>query len=320
MGLQKSPQDASISIRVITHNIRTNLNPFPIGQEKPWKIRKNYIINEFNFNTISNQESLICLQEARHGQLDDILAGLNGLPGRDASWTYIGCGRDGGKSGEYSPILYRSAIWENEFSETRWLSDTPSIPSHSWGTKYKRIVTCAIFRHRESNRRILSMNTHLDDTSITSRYKGALLIKKWAYEWLSDPQWLGTIGGVILTGDFNTQSQSNDDAYGVLTAQNTFSDASTHVERNRRYGNVNSWTDFNDDPKDDALYDYILIGPVREGVTPWNVQTYGVLFNKFERSDTPADKKYVFSSDHRSVVVDLELRTSQSWDGTIERK
>lgn len=302
---------SSIPIRVLTHNIRTK--SFPHGQEEAWKIRKDYIINELHFNTISNQESIICLQEALYAQLDDILAGLNSLPGREnASWTYVGSGRWGGRLGEHSPILYRPAIWDAEYSTTRWLSDTPSIPSPSWGTWYNRIATCAIFRHRATNRRILSMNTHLDDSSITSRYKGALLIKEWADEWLSDPKWLGAIGGVILTGDFNTESHSNGDAYGVLTAPDAFSDTSAHVDRNRRYGNVNSWTDFNDDRDDDALYDYILVGPVREGMIPWNVQTYGVLFNKFENGDTSSDEKYVFSSDHRSVVADVELRSSQS--------
>lgn len=303
MSLQQSPQDTSVPIRIIAHNIRNNSNYFPIGQEKRWNVRKNYIVNEFHFSTIHNQESLICLQEALHEQLIDIINGLNERSGKGASWTYVGCGRQGGTDGEYSAILYRSAVWEIQYSETRWLSDTPSTSSHSWGTMYKRIVTCAIFRHRETNRRILSMNTHLDDKSLQSRSKGAGLIRDWAKEWLSD----STIGGVILTGDFNTDSQRNDDAYGVLTGSEPFrfSDTSTYVNKDRRYGNVNSWTDFNDKPEDDMLYDYVLIGPVKEDMTPWNVQTYGILFNKFESSDT---KGYIFSSDHRPVAVDLELR------------
>lgn len=302
MGSQQSLQEASIPIRVLTHNIRNNSNPFPTDPEKPWSARKHYTINELYFSTIHNPESLIGLQEANHGQLLDIVNGLNDRSGKDSTWAYVGQGRGGGTHGEHSPILYRKAIWENVHDETRWLSDTPSVPSHSWGTMYKRIVTCAIFRHHKTDQCILSMNTHLDDSSLESRFKGAGLIRDWAQEWLSDP----TIGSVILTGDFNTDSQSSGDAHGVLTGSESFrfSDTSAHIDSDKRYGHVSSWTDFNDSTQDDTLYDYILIGPAKEAVAPWDVRTYGVLPNQFE-SDT---KEYIFSSDHRPVAVDLDLR------------
>ena len=49
--------------------------------------------------------------------------------------TYIGVGRDDGKkAGEYSPILYRSAVWKVEAWKTVWLSETPDKPGkvHSY--------------------------------------------------------------------------------------------------------------------------------------------------------------------------------------------
>lgn len=121
MNSQASSQDISIPIRVLTHNIRTK--PLILhGQEEKWETRRDYIMNELHFNTINNQESIICLQEALHEQLEDVLAGLTSLPGENTSWTYVGCGREGGESGEYSPILYRSEIWKIEDSTTLWLS------------------------------------------------------------------------------------------------------------------------------------------------------------------------------------------------------
>ncbi|KAI9929361.1 hypothetical protein ASPWEDRAFT_41412 [Aspergillus wentii DTO 134E9] len=294
--------DNSLTIRILTHNIRTSLT-LSLDPKKRWGIRKQYIINQLHFETIHIPEAIICLQEARHGQLQDILNGLNSRS-PTVSWKSVGCGRDGGEWGEYSPIIYRSSIWDVEWSATKWLSDTPDKPSYSWGSWYRRIVTSGVLRHKETNRRILAMNTHLDDSSVESRFKGAHLILKWVDEWLKESK--GEIAGLFLAGDFNTESQDQSDAYGVLTAPNALSDSKAHVDESHQYGNKNSWTDFNDDPNEDALYDYILVGPVTDEWTPWNVETYAILPNKFDDG--------VFSSDHRPVVVDVGL-SSYDCDG-----
>lgn len=68
------------------------------------------MINELNFNTFYCAESFICLQEVLHGQLGDILGGLNAS---SKKWAYIGVGRDDGhEAGEYSPIIYQPSAWE----------------------------------------------------------------------------------------------------------------------------------------------------------------------------------------------------------------
>ena len=117
-----------LPIRLLTHNIRYATNETFKGEEA-WAVRAPRMISELEFHTMYVQESFICMQEVLHNQLVDIVAGLNGM-GKFASaiggaspaplsrstaantWSYIGVGREDGKEeGEYSPILYKPAVW-----------------------------------------------------------------------------------------------------------------------------------------------------------------------------------------------------------------
>jgi hypothetical protein len=137
-------------------------------------------LNEFEYETRHCAESFLCLQEVLRNQLGDILAGLN----QDAEletpeWEYIGVGRDDGlEAGEYSPIIYRPAVWELLHWETVWLSKTPETPSKSWDAASARII--------------------IDKISEYSQNKFAKLIS-----------------GTFLAGDFN--SEENQEAYQELT-------------------------------------------------------------------------------------------------------
>ncbi|KAE8375435.1 Endonuclease/exonuclease/phosphatase [Aspergillus bertholletiae] len=316
-----TPKTTPLSIRLITHNIRT-IPWFTFPPEKPWHIRRSHIINQLDFNTTHNPEAIICLQEVIHSQLTDILGGLNTAtttttaPSSDRTegkeeeeeeeiWKHVGCGRDGGQKGEYSPILYRAGVWEVEWATTRWLSKTPDTPSRGWDAAYRRILTYAVLRHRRTGDEVLVMNTHLDDRGKMARFESAKLILEWMEEALEKEEkkrkkegGSGSLDGVVLCGDFNTNSRENNDAVEALTAG-----AMVHtrdcVDGERRYGNMNSWTGFNATPIDDALLDYILVGPLQAGHVPWKVRAYGILTNRFDDG--------IFNSDHRAVVADVEL-------------
>ena len=98
-----------LDIRLIPHNIRY-ATAHPFQGEKPWAIRFPRLTSELCFHAAHNQESLICLQEVLHHQLNDILHSLN--YGSD-EWRYIGVGRDDGReAGEYSPLFYRPGVWK----------------------------------------------------------------------------------------------------------------------------------------------------------------------------------------------------------------
>lgn len=309
-----SRKDALLPIRFVTYNIRvktTDLQP----NEKPWDERKSYIIKQLNFVTFYNPEAIIGLQEAKYEQIIDVLTGLDThsssssgkAEGEEEDWTYIGQGREGGTSDEHCPILFRKTVWEAEHTETRWYTDTYDRPSKDPNASHKRILTIGILRHRQTNTRILAMNTHFehdDDGGRTARWNAANYILQWVPQWLSS---YDDIRGLFLSGDFNTNARGLDDAYGVLLGSNCFDDSREVIGEGNRYGHDKTWSDYTGNPRDYMLLDYILFGPRKEeggsgtgnDDIPWRIRIYGVLENRFDDG--------VFSSDHRAVVVDAEL-------------
>ena len=136
------------------------------------------------------QADVVGLQEALHGQIDEI---LQAVPGYD----YVGVGRsDGRRAGEYAAILYRTARLRPRRSDTFWFSDTPGVvKSTSWGNQIERISTWAYFEDREGPS-FYFFNVHLDHQSQPSRERSvALLLERIGAR---DPK-----APVVVTGDFN---------------------------------------------------------------------------------------------------------------------
>ncbi|EDN09357.1 hypothetical protein I7I51_04754 [Histoplasma capsulatum] len=297
--------DRPLPIRILTHNIRYATSA-PFRGEKPWKDRKQRLLNELHYHSCHNPETFICLQEVLHVQLNDILSGLNPSTststGATTEWAYIGVGRDDGKqAGEYSPIFYRPAVWELEESKTVWLSETPSVPSRGWDASSIRIVTIGVFKHLVSRKRVLGMSTHLDDQGSKSRYEAAKLILTMANLYLTKNRLASrNINGIFLAGDFN--SEEDQEAYRVLTAVDSqFVDAQKQVDTALRYGSENTYTGFGYEDEGPKRIDYVLFGPKR-GANPawsWSIEGYAVVPNKFDDG--------VLNSDHRAVVADAEL-------------
>jgi len=303
-------QKTSLPIRIFTHNIRYATSA-PFKGEEFWRKRKPRLLNELKFNTRHNLESFICLQEVLHVQLNDILSGLNNGSTNTSSssdeveWAYIGVGRDDGKTkGEYSPIFYRPSIWKLQHWETVWLSKTPSRPSKDWDASNIRIVTIGVFQHITTRRTVLALNTHLDDQGSKSRLHAAKIILNKIDEYLK-----GTFGesisGVFLSGDLN--SSEDQEAYQALTASDTpLYDTQKLDTTGSHYGNELTFTGFGYENEPQTRIDYVMLGPVQridhgahQHHTPWEVQGYAVLANKFDDG--------VFNSDHRAVVVDTLL-------------
>ncbi|KAJ5873940.1 uncharacterized protein N7529_002370 [Penicillium soppii] len=289
-----------LPIRVLTHNIRYATTS-PFQGERPWGERKHLLLNEFKYETRHCQETFICLQEVLHSQLIEIVAGLNqeAEPGAP-EWEYIGVGRDDGhEAGEYSPIFYRPDVWKLLQWETVWLSRTPKIPSKSWDAASIRIVTIAIFAHRQTGKTILAMNTHLDDQGSQSRFEAARIILKKISEYhqrvSSHNDATRHIFGTFLAGDFN--SEENQEAYQELTV--SLIDAYKEVENSKRYGNDITWTGFGHEDEAASRIDYVLVKPTENPSRSLKVNGYAALANQFDDG--------VLCSDHRAVVVDLIL-------------
>jgi endonuclease/exonuclease/phosphatase family metal-dependent hydrolase len=182
------------------------------------------------------------------------------VPGKQNEWAFIGVGReDGIMKGEFSPIFYRPAVWVLEKFETVWLSKTPDVPSKGWDASSTRILTIGLFRHIKTERKLLAMNTHMDDQGKLARLEGAKLIVKQITrfsEMVADGDNSNQIGPlpVFLAGDFN--SEPNEEAYGVLNA----ADSPVHDLRDTVcytvpapyiYGHENTFTGFGKSQKED---------------------------------------------------------------------
>jgi endonuclease/exonuclease/phosphatase family metal-dependent hydrolase len=278
----------SVPIRLLSHNIRYAATNLDKG-EKPWPMRAPQLIAELRFHTITAPESFICLQEVLHKQLIDIVRGLNETSSnaKSSEWAFLGVGRDDGKqAGEYCPILYRPAVWNLIESRTIWLSQTPDRPSRGWDAACNRLLTIGIFEHRQSRRRVVAMNTHLDHVGVEARANSAKLIIQ---EILKASK--GNDMPTFLAGDFN--SEENQEAYLALSAGDSpVQDLQGLVPEKRRYGYRETFTGFDSWTGSSVRIDFLFLGKY----SPWKVLTYAVLENKF-------DGLYV--SDHRAVVADV---------------
>lgn len=144
-NLQNNVQPVSGDVAAMTFNIR---NGAAMDGDDDWTHRRQLFCD-----TVSGQSpDVLCVQEAFRSQLDDI---HQTLPG----YGEVGEGRDGGTKGEYSAILYRQKRFEVMDSGTFWLSDTPTIPSRTWGNAYIRICTWARLSDRDSGHAFYVYNT-----------------------------------------------------------------------------------------------------------------------------------------------------------------
>ncbi len=268
-----------------------------------------YLISELQFNTARCPESFICLQEVLHHQLVDILSNID-IPRE--RWEHIGVGRDDGEeAGEYSPIIYQPAIWALQEFKSVWLSETPDRPSKSWDAASIRILTIGVFQHRESNKIVVAMNTHLDDQGSESRLQAANIILQHIALFSRQAEDQETVP-VFLAGDFN--SVPDDEAYKAITSEKSpMYDLQLLVSEDWRYGNRYTFTGFEGDRALLSRIDFLFINdtyrnehqkhsPSRtHSVKGWFVEGYGVLENCFQDDG-------VYSSDHRAVIGDVILQ------------
>jgi endonuclease/exonuclease/phosphatase family metal-dependent hydrolase len=280
-----------LTVRLITHNIRY-ATQYPFKGEEPWPTRCPLLCSALAFNS-NAPETFICLQEVLHSQLVDILGALNKAAGgqTQASWSYIGVGRDDGKmAGEYSPIFFRPNIWRLKRWETRWLSETPMIPSKGFDASNVRIVTIGHFVHVKTGQKVLVLSTHLDDQGRQSRRESAKII----LEAIRSTSSLDHFSTVLLGGDFN--SPPDDEAYQIMTSPDSvMEDIGSEILRTKHYGNDMTFTSFGYVDNKPSRIDFIFC---RKG-DQVTYQTYAVLANRFDNG--------IYHSDHRACVADIVL-------------
>lgn len=189
-------------LKVMTFNIRYGTAP---DGDNSWTMRNDLAIQVIRHSS----PDVIGLQEALRFQIDELRRAM-------PEYAELGVGRDDGDTtGEFSAILYRRAALRPDTGGTFWFSDTPHLPgSKTWGNRYPRVCTWAIFRSQESHKRVAVFNVHWDHESQPSRERSAELLMK-------------TVGlsadevPVILTGDFNSGEHNP----AILSLKERFADS-----------------------------------------------------------------------------------------------
>lgn len=179
---------ATAPLTVMSFNIRYGTAN---DGENHWTRRRDQL-----FDLIRRSDpDVVGLQEALHGQIEEILAAVPG-------YAYAGVGRaDGRREGEYAAILYRTSRLGLRRGDTFWFSDTPSVvSSRSWGNRIERICTWAYFEDRHGSP-FYVYNVHLDHESQPSREKSAAMLLRVIAD--RDPK-----APVVVTGDFNAGEQN----------------------------------------------------------------------------------------------------------------
>jgi len=157
-----------------------------------------------------------------------------------------------------------------------------------------RILVTVVLDHISTRRRVLFLNTHLDDQGTKSRQESAKIILKQCMARREKYD----VDAVVLGGDLN--SEADGDAYPVIAnfAESGVVDIRMLANGEEVYGEESTFTDFSDDAKNFKRIDFLFLGSKKDNLNP-NVPAYAVLPNRFEDG--------VYLSDHRAVVADLVI-------------
>ncbi|MBK8556535.1 MAG: endonuclease/exonuclease/phosphatase family protein [Lewinellaceae bacterium] len=256
------------ALSVMSYNLRyDNPNDGP----NAWPERRDFLAAQVRFH----HPDVFGVQEGLQQQLDYLKKTL-------PAYTYLGVGRDDGKSGgEYSAIFYQKEKFQVVNAGTFWLSETPETPSQSWDAALPRICTYACLM--DTNQQIFWVfNTHFDHVGVKAREASARLILEKIETLNTDHQ------PVILTGDFNCTPDSA--PYKHLSAALLDSRA---VSQEPPFGPEGTFNGFVFDKPAANRIDYIFCS------SSIKVLRYAVL------SD---NRDCHYPSDHFPVLVQVKLR------------
>jgi len=256
------------TFEIMTFNIRYDN---PSDGAHAWEHRKERV------SDIMGEADIIGVQEALKNQVHDMASML-------PTYSWFGAGRDDGEEGgEFSPVFYRSALFEVMEQGTFWLSGQPGVPgSIGWDAAITRIVTWGHLRHKDSGTVFWLFNTHFDHRGQKARENSASLIVRKIEDMVFDDP-------VIVTGDFNASETSL--VYRTMVG-GRLKDA-RKVVLSVSQGPSGTFSGFEvDTGRSEARIDYIFVGP------PVRVST-------FETIDQVLEGRY--PSDHRPVIARVAI-------------
>jgi endonuclease/exonuclease/phosphatase family metal-dependent hydrolase len=179
-------------IKVMSYNIRLSSGTIKADSIYHWEHRKQASLNLMH----EENPTVFGLQEACPDQMDYMVENL-------PEYGYIGVGRDDGKrKGEFMSIFYKKEEVEFIDGGTFWLSQTPDEVSKGWDAACFRTCTWAILKKKDTGKKFVYMNTHLDHMGKVAREESIKLIVERAEK---------ITGGklpVFITADFNSPTSN----------------------------------------------------------------------------------------------------------------
>ena len=208
-------------IKVMSYNIRLSSGTIEADSIYHWEHRKQASLELMH----QEQPTLIGLQEACPDQMDYMVENL-------PEYGYIGVGRDDGKrKGEFMSIFYKKDEVELIDGGTFWLSQTPDQVTKGWDAACFRTCTWTILKKKDTGKKFVYLNTHLDHKGQEARKESIKLIVAKAEE---------LTGGklpVFITADFN--SPTTNEIFKPM--QSAMKDARVEAPITDERGTLNCW-------------------------------------------------------------------------------
>lgn len=208
-------------IKVMSYNIRLSSGTIEADSIYHWEHRKQASLELMH----QEQPTVFGLQEACPDQMDYMVENL-------PEYGYIGVGRDDGKrKGEFMAIFYKKDEIELLDGGTFWLSQTPDQVTKGWDAACFRTCTWTILKKKDTGKKFVYLNTHLDHKGQEARKESIKLIVAKAEE---------LTGGklpVFITADFN--SPTTNEIFKPM--QSAMKDARVEAPVTDERGTLNCW-------------------------------------------------------------------------------
>lgn len=208
-------------IKVMSYNIRLSSGTIEADSIYHWEHRKQASLELMH----EEQPTVFGLQEACPDQMDYMVENL-------PEYGYIGVGRDDGKrKGEFMSIFYKKDEVELIDGGTFWLSETPDKVTKGWDAACFRTCTWTIMKKKDTGKKFVYLNTHLDHMGKVAQRESIKLIVAKAEE---------LTGGklpVFVTADFNVRTTNEI----FKPMQSAMKDARVEAPVTDERGTLNCW-------------------------------------------------------------------------------
>lgn len=190
--MKKSTIKQDGSIKILTQNLRCADDPGGNSISERF-VRFRRLVMEYKPDLIGTQETT-----ADWNLYLESISSYVAAQTDIGEYGMIGCSREGADAtgGEWNTILYRKGRFELLDSDTTWLSYTPNTASAIEGSRCKRICTWALLGDRQTGKRLLFANTHLDHGGNDVREKQMTILMDYLADRIDQYPF-------YLTGDFN---------------------------------------------------------------------------------------------------------------------